>query len=113
MNKKLKLEYLLLLVSVIFVATSLIIDLCTSSSTLFARSGSILVLFSVIVEYRISGFVYDDIQRAMLLSRKIDISVPVKAKPQKETVLVSRLAHTLVIVGTVIWGYGDLLFAKV
>lgn len=109
---KFKLEYLFLLLSVLIVVTSFAIDLCTTSSTFFARSGSLMVLFAVIVEYRISGFIYDDIQKAMLLNSKIDVPIPLKAKPRKDKIFLSRITHGLAIVGTLIWGYGDLLFAK-
>jgi hypothetical protein len=110
--KKFRFEYLLILLPVIFMGISLINDMYTSTSTLFSRSGSMLVLFAAVVEFRISNIIYNDIWKATFLNKKIDISTPLKAKPQKEKVILSYVTHSQIICGTVIWGYGDLLFTK-
>jgi len=107
-----KLDYIFLLLALSFVMASFYIDFTTCTNSLFSRSGSIMVLVSVIVEYRISNSIYAEIQKAMFLGTKINLSIPFKAKPSKDKVFISRFSHTLVILGTVIWGYGDLLFKQ-
>lgn len=75
----------------------------------FARSGAIVVLLAVVVEYRTNSHIYEDVQRAQFHQSIIDLSVPIKAKPTKKRMRISIAAHVLVFLGTLIWGYGDLV----
>ena len=110
-HRNYKFEWGLLVVTVLFSVASSIADCYSESLNWFARSGAIVVLASVIVEYRISSHIYEDIQRAQFLQSKIDVSVPLKGKPAPQRERVAIAAHILVVLGTIIWGYGDLAWS--
>jgi len=123
--RKYKFEWLLLTLGIIFSAVSLYIDIqSVSETTWFARSGSIVVLLAVVVEYRLSSYLYDDIDTAAKKTARKKAVMPsfsdnsltdglVKAnftskpKPPKSRSILAFVSHFLVILGTVIWGYGD------
>jgi len=73
----------------------------------FARSGAVMVLLAVIVEYRLNNEVVkkisNTIQTAILTKLPITVSI------QKERKLIAKITHSFVILGTLIWGYGDLI----
>ena len=101
--KQFEIEILLLFISIIWVFISLFI-----SENWFARSGSIMVLFSVIIEYRLLKAHND------MVNRKVQASVHTR-RALKITVLeehkkISFITHIFLVVGTLIWGYGDLIF---
>lgn len=105
-------EWSLLAGALLLTAVSFILDIYFCDLNFFARSGALVVLFAAIVEFRISGHIYDDIQRSQFLNKKIDISVPLRAKPTKERKRISIVAHVFLVIGTIIWGYGDLLWPQ-
>lgn len=100
--KLFKTEIILLLLSVLCVAVSYSI-----SAEFFARSGSIMVLFSVIIEYRLLS------AQNIHIDRKVKTAVysgkPTNIKNTKEHKNMSIIAHIFVVLGTLIWGYGDLI----
>ncbi|ENK2930214.1 hypothetical protein AB3D11_004316 [Vibrio vulnificus] len=124
-HKKYKTEWLLLLAAIIFAAISVACDLKSpEDTTWFARSGSIVVLLAVIVEFRLSSYIYEDVLKAAQDSAKkrgvkvsansivqanIDARKTVKPEAPKSRKVLSIFAHILVVTGTVIWGYGDKL----
>ena len=110
-TRKYKPEWALLLMALISVIASIIGDFFTVSYHWFSRSGSIIILLAVIVEYRISAHIYDDIQMAQFLQGKIELPIPFKAKPNKQRRCLSISAHTTIVLGTVICGYGDLVWS--
>ena len=110
---KFKLEYLLLFSAITFAFISFLLDYLLIFDTAFSRSGSIVVLLAIIVEYRIANSIYDDIYRSTFLNKRINLSLPVRTRPRKEKVIVSRVAHSLVIFGTLIWGYSDILIKEI
>lgn len=107
-----KFDYAILFAAILIALCSVVGDLFSDNYSWFARSGSIVVLLAIIVEFRVSTHVYDDIQRAQFLSKKIDLSMPLKAKPSKQKKRISCVAHSMVIIGTIIWGYGDLIWPQ-
>ncbi|MAC84358.1 MAG: hypothetical protein CL624_09510 [Arcobacter sp.] len=74
--KKYKVEIIILLISFVFVICSFIASMIADKDTIvwFARSGSIMVLLAVIVEYRLHN------QTIQSISRKVIASVTHKAK---------------------------------
>lgn len=122
-NQKYKTEWLLLLAAIIFAAISVACDFKSpEDTTWFARSGSIVVLLAVIVEFRLSSYIYEDVLKAAQDSAKkrgvkvsansivqanIDARQTVKPEAPKSRKILSICAHILVVTGTVIWGYGD------
>jgi hypothetical protein len=76
----------------------------------FARSGSVMGLVGAAVTFRLANFY----QRALATALKQGlVSVPreieLRLEPPKSYVVLSYLGYLTGIVGTGIWGYGDLL----
>lgn len=123
---KYKIDWALLIIGIICASVSIFLDVSTVECTAwFARSGSLIVLVAAIVEYRLSSYSYDDIYQAAKKSAKRSAALPqvsdskfidglVKAnltsKPEvpRPRRILSGVSHTLVIIGTIVWGYGDL-----
>jgi hypothetical protein len=121
---KYKTEWLILIIAIGFAVLSFIIDLKSAEhTTWFARSGSFVVLLSVIVEFRLSKYVYEDVLQAAKKSiRKnglkisdspfvqaaIEANQTVKPEAPKSRKILRTCSHILVIAGTVVWGYGDI-----
>lgn len=107
-HRSYKVEWIILGCAILFAFASIVGDCFYDSWNWFARSGSVIVLFSVVVEYRIYGHIYEDIQRAQFQQSKINLSLPIKATPTKQKNRISVVTHVLIVFGTIIWGYGDL-----
>nr|AKN35976.1 hypothetical protein [Vibrio tasmaniensis] len=83
-----------------------------NSAIWFQRSGSVTVLFAVWVEFKLfklagltnpiseNGKTYDDMRKSDYL----------QTHNSKKIQIIKYLAAVLAISGTVIWGYGDLIF---
>lgn len=122
---KYKFEWLLLLLGIIFSVVSVYLDIQSiEDTTWFSRSGSIVVLMAVIVEYRLSSYVYDDIDAASQGTARKRATMPsvsdnplvdgifksrITSKPKspKSRSILTLTSHILIVSGTVIWGYGD------
>ena len=125
-NRKYKLEWLLLLLSVACAVISLYLDSKSiEDTTWFARSGSLVVLASAIVEFRLSKFFYDDVFHSLkktakkqsglsavsdnkLIQKLIESNLIEKPAMPKSRKILRNFSHGLIIVGTIIWGYGDI-----
>lgn len=105
--KELKIEIILLLIAFLWVLFSYFISFTDSQGSWFARSGAIMVLLAVIVEFRFNNEVVRKISSTIQIAVKMKL--PVGVGIQKEKIYISRTAHAFVIVGTLIWGYGDLI----
>ncbi|EGQ9145700.1 hypothetical protein AAHL06_002949 [Vibrio parahaemolyticus] len=117
-KKKIKRELLtsvpILLLSFIFpiLAWFGVFQLEDNSGIWFQRSGSVTVLFAVWVEFKLfklagltnpiseNGKTYDDMRKSDYL----------QTHNSKKIQIIKYLAAVLAISGTVIWGYGDLIF---
>ncbi|HHF3215076.1 TPA: hypothetical protein ACPJ2C_000907 [Vibrio alginolyticus] len=117
-KKKIKRELLtsvpILLLSFIFpiLAWFGVFQLEDNSAIWFQRSGSVTVLFAVWVEFKLfklagltnpiseNGKTYDDMRKSDYL----------QTHNSKKIQIIKYLAAVLAISGTVIWGYGDLIF---
>lgn len=75
---------------------SAMISLETGDGHWFQRSGSLMVLFSVAMEYR--------------RSQRVKRGRPASSLPEPFGVSVPYVCYVSIAVGTLIWGYGDLLF---
>ena len=107
MWKNLKIEIILLLGAFTWIIFSYFYSFGTKPETWFARSGSIMVLLSVIVEYKLAVLQQNKINRA--IQKSSYIGMPARSKLSKEYNYISTVTHVFVILGTLIWGYGDLL----
>lgn len=88
-----------------WVAYSFYSDLGCHSLDYFARSGSIMVLLAAIVEYRRIPLYQERLAKGEVLAsgyvRRHEWSRLFKS--------VGLVAHVSVVLGTFIWGYGDVL----
>ncbi len=77
-----------------------------------ARSGSLMVLFSVIAGYILLGDrdkYHSETLKRHWGERTVDFS---KIHPSPLHRKLESVSHLTVVIGTVIWGYGDLLLAR-
>lgn len=108
LKRNYKIEWFILVIALMSVLVSAILDMYTEDLSLFARSGAIAVLLAAIVEYRISSHIYDDIYRASAQQKHSGFAT--KPKQAKNRGSLSLVTHSILITGTIIWGYGDLLW---
>ncbi|CAN8141170.1 hypothetical protein J3998_04500 [Thiomicrorhabdus sp. 6S2-11] len=98
---------LFLLLSWLFIAIGLITGIVVDGMW-FARFGSVVVLFAVMSEYALLhlelNVLYDRLELVMADDDMPDLT-PSKWHRKKVW-----LSHLTVVVGTLIWGFGDLLF---
>lgn len=120
-------EWLLLVISILFSMASMFVDVQTVDDTIwFQRSGAVLVLFAAIVEYRLASYSHDEVYDAIKVTAKKRAVMPnisnndlvngliksnIASKPEtpKYRKVLKLFAHVLIVLGTAIWGYGDLL----
>jgi len=125
--KKFATEWAMLLIGVLAVITSALIDIAIPErSNWFARSGSLLVLCAAVVEYRLLAYLYDDIHiAAQKTARKLAVfpeisdnksvqslvgaNLILKPEPPKSRKTLSLCSHIMIILGTAVWGYGDVI----
>lgn len=121
-------EWYLLLAAILVSGGSLYLDLqitLETSDHMFMRSGAIVVLLSALVEYRTSAHILKDIHRAARLNKGKDLLIDcavdeqplfnnalktiteLAPRPTRERKLLSRYAHFLMLLGTIVWGYAD------
>lgn len=108
--KPLLFEVVLLSVSFVWVLFSCFFPLTDDEAMWFARSGAIMVLFSVAVEFKLTRKHKKKINTSMYLAGR---GQPVTARATKEQTLVGNIAHLFIIIGTIIWGYGDLIHISI
>ena len=89
-------ELLLVLLAMGLPMASLMVSIETGTGEWFQRSGSLMVLFSVAVEYR---------RRHLLQARGRTAGWMLWRQ-------VPYVCYLSIFVGTLIWGYGDLLFPR-
>lgn len=80
----------------------------------FARFGALVVLFAVMAEYSLVQIEMANIYKNVEKYSGVWNDTPWDIKPSLKQTVTSRLAHTLVVFGTLIWGFGDwlLFFAE-
>lgn len=79
-------------------------------SYLFSRSGSLMVLFAVMAEYnllRTREKYHRDQIRKYSNGNRVNLE---EIHPSKTHQYLEKAAHINVVLGTILWGYGDLLF---
>jgi len=108
-NKNYLFDILLIVCAVVPVIWSLTIDLkgCSDCHYWFQRSGSLMVLFAVLLE--LNSLKYHEVKgskNTFVNGKRVAISeeLPVFKKAMRIT------GFLLAIAGTFIWGYGDLPF---
>lgn len=79
-------------------------------SSLFSRSGSLMVLFAFIAEYyllRVRDKYHSNQLKTYSRGNQVNFK---EIHPSKSHQYLEKVSHITVIIGTIIWGYGDLLF---
>lgn len=71
------------------------------------RAGSLMVLFGIILDFRQYGFAETQEARKVYSEGKPQIIGKVVPEPRKR---LQKAAIALAVVGTLIWGYGDVPF---
>lgn len=77
-------------------------------SSLFPRSGSLMVLFAFIAEYyllRARDKYHSNQLKTYSKGNQVDFE---EVHPSKSHQYLEKVSHITVIIGTIIWGYGDL-----
>ena len=108
-NKKLgndkfvySLNFFMLIFSLVFTAVFYYAD--NGNNNAFIRSGVALIISGVIVEYTLSSIkLYEYVDTENINSILKEKELPKKYKSQK------MLAHFYILIGTLIWGFADLL----
>jgi hypothetical protein len=99
---KLSIDLIILVLAVVVPITSLIVDLNLDSSEWFQRSGALMVLCAGLLGYRSLTKHYqkffNNMQRGYAL------------KTSRNQTLVDMGTLIVLVLGTVIWGYGDKIF---
>jgi len=103
-----KISISLLIFSLIWFVASVFLDIAMEDNGSFAhRSGAIIVLFGVVVEFALSNINFKNNSSSVSVEEKL-------IETAKETPLIynylKRTAHVYIIVGTFIWGYIDILW---
>ncbi|WP_373033479.1 hypothetical protein [Sulfurovum sp.] len=110
MNKTIKWwEYTCLILGYGVLITFFLFSICQNDGTWFARAGSIGVIFGAILEYNFS-------HQQQLLNKEIGqklgvwVDNPIDYSDTSNQKLIKIFTHILLVVSTIIWGYGDLIF---
>lgn len=106
--RNIKLEVIVLLVSIAFSALSYVYSYYQNDPLWFSRSGSVVVILSVWVQFR--NF---SIQQSLNSAAQISLGYVGGSQLCWEMPLnrknIDRVTVVVIVSGTLIWGYGDLL----
>ena len=97
----------LLLAGVAVAVASACLSLMTGEGEWFQRSGSLFVLFSVLVEIQQSAIKQPEGSSFVFIS---DVPAAIRQPISAVSKWLHRFAWGGIVIGTTIWGYGDLLF---
>jgi hypothetical protein len=100
-------DYLLLGIAFLWAVCGYILACKMDNGLWFSRSGSVIVLLCVIVEYRLASLQqlgYGNAKKAFSQGIVSSGMIP----PHKKRI--GWITHVQIVIGTLIWGYGDLLF---
>ena len=103
-TKKLLKEYFLLLAAIAWSVVSYCYHLSGDPSMWFARSGAVLIFSAVVVEYRLSGMLQ---KRTSSANATAGLGIPTGVGVPKANKILAIVSHVLVLLGTIIWAYGD------
>ena len=102
-------DILFTLLAVVPVIYSFYIDINTVQNEYywFQRSGSIMVLFAVALDFEQSKYTKTQSSSSLMVEGKPAIVGQVLSTTR---IYIQRFSIVLIVLGTAIWGYGDLLF---
>ncbi|MDD2319358.1 MAG: hypothetical protein PHO83_04825 [Geobacteraceae bacterium] len=99
-------EFALLGLALLWVGGSLLASLAWPKGNWFCRSGAVMVLLAVIVEFHLGNLQQAENSNASVIA---GLGIPVSGDLPKIKQHLAKAAHIFAISGTLIWGYGDLL----
>jgi hypothetical protein len=99
-------EISLLLIGVLWSVFSYFFTLYGEPDIWFTRSGAVLVLMAVIVEFRLGIIQQRNSSRSTVVA---GLGIPNSSRSPSENKNVAAVAHVLAVTGTLIWAYGDWL----
>lgn len=103
----LKVEALLLAAGLTWIFVSLNSSFGYEPATFFARSGAVLVVLGIFVEFQLAKESQKMQYNTFIAKSKGYKSIPFL--PVRHRIL-SWAAHVSVVLGTLVWGYGDLWY---
>lgn len=107
-SNKIKSYIFILTITILVILSSFIVSIELDDSIFFARSGSIITLLGVIMEYR--RIMFTDKNNHYVSGNQISLSQTRKLFDVScEDKKIRLISNIIVIIGTIIWGYGDLL----
>lgn len=107
---RLKIEAFLLLAGLAWMLVSFYNSFGDKPEAFFARSGAVVVILAIYVEFQLSKESHKMLHNNFFAKANGLKTIPIL--PIRHIVL-SWCAHTLVVVGTLVWGYGDLWHQKI
>ena len=107
--EKFRMEAFFLFLAYVIMFISAVASVKTGDSLWFARSGSLAVLISAIIEYR-NYSVQQQLNEIAQKSTAYFGAKPEKWKVPMARKMFDRAVLSTIIIGTLVWGYGDLLF---
>jgi hypothetical protein len=102
-------EVLLLVLAYVVCIISAVASVKTCDGSWFSRSGSLMVLFAAIVEYRNFG-IQQKLNEIAQESTNYWNAEPEKWRVPNKRKIFDRIVIITLVIGTLIWGYGDLLY---
>lgn len=108
-KKKYRVPIFLLLFGIVFCIVSAIVSI-GSSEDWFMRSGAVLSFVSVAIQFILSGLKKSEIES--LFNSDIGLKQKFNAVRKKDRIhdFISTASVVTGLVGTIIWGYGDMFF---
>lgn len=103
----LKTETFLLVAGLTWIFVSLNSSFGYEPATFFARSGAVLVVLGIFVEFQLAKESQKMLYNNFVAKSKGYTSIP--SLPVRHRIL-SWVAHLSVVFGTLVWGYGDLWY---
>jgi len=100
-------EYAALLLTIVWSATSTIYAPDGESSAWFARSGAMMVLYALIIEFQLASLMLKNITGAVVVA---GLGVPAAVPHEIMHKRLAITAHIFMITGTMIWAYGDVFY---
>ena len=106
LNNSDKIEILILVLAVIWVVLSFVASLIDKEGNWFCRSGAVMVLLSLFVDFRIAKAQQS---KASFASVTAGLGIPMASNLPIFKQRIAKAALWFAVLGTLIWGYGDLL----
>ena len=100
-------DFILIIVALVVVITSIFGAFGSPVSDWFSRSGSVLVLIGAVLEYRYNRFSQIAIEESIRWASGVGGPTVFVFVLAWHRVVVKYIAHTFIVCGTLIWGYGN------